>query len=129
MGLIAEHRGPLSADFRRFYDCTLTDALAGREGPLSDVAAWAAHLPPDSATRRSIDPHWQRTALIDLMREAEFDLRILAWQQTEDGSKGRNVPERIPLPWDEAPEQLYLSDRMTLDEIDAWLGWDQLKEA
>ena len=89
----------------------------------------AAYLPPESATRRALDPHWQRTPEVDLLREVEHDLRILAWQQTQDGSKGRNVPERIPLPWDAPPEGSLRGDRMTLDEIDAWLGWDQLKEA
>lgn len=100
VGLVSGHRGPLTADFRRYYQCSLSDALAGGVAPLADVAAWAAHLPPESATARSLDPHWQRTPQVDLLREVEFRLRILAWMQTVDGSKGRNVPDRLALPWD-----------------------------
>ena len=76
-----------------------------------------------------MDPHWQRTPEVDLLREVEHDLRVLAWQQTEAGSKGRDVPERIPLPWDPAPDDLIQGDVMALDELDAWLGWDKLKQA
>ena len=70
--------------------------------PLRDVAAWAAYLPPESATARSMDAHWQRTPEVDLLREVEYGVRVLAWQKTADGSKGRNVPERLALPWDES---------------------------
>ena len=38
------------------------------------------------------------------MREVEYGVRVLAWQKTLDGSKGRNVPERLALPWDAKPE-------------------------
>lgn len=93
--------------------------------PLSDIAAWAAHLPPESAVRRAADPHWQRTPELDMLREVEHDLRILAWQQSKDGAKGLNSPERIALPWDAPPEGTIQGDRMTLDEAAAWLGWDQ----
>jgi len=72
--------------------------------PLRDVAAWAAYLPPESATARSMDAHWQRTPEVDLLREVEYGVRVLAWQKTADGSKGRNVPERLTLPWDVKPE-------------------------
>lgn len=72
--------------------------------PLRDVAAWAAYLPPESATARSMDAHWQRTPEVDLLREVEHGVRVLAWQQTKDGSKGRNAPERLALPWDVKPE-------------------------
>lgn len=33
-----------------------------------------------------------------LLAQAIDTLHILAWQQTEDGSKGRNRPEPIPRP-------------------------------
>jgi hypothetical protein len=88
----------------------------------------AAHLPPDSAVRRALDPHWQRTPAVDLLRLIEHTLRILAWQPTLDGSKGRNVPERLTLPWDAAPEGTIQGDRIPLDELHTWLGWDNLKK-
>jgi len=49
-----------------------------------------------------MDAHWQRTPEVDLLREVEYGVRVLAWQKTADGSKGRNVPERLALPWDES---------------------------
>lgn len=36
------------------------------------------------------------------MREIEYSLRVLYWLQTEDGSKGRNQPTRIPFPGDKS---------------------------
>lgn len=87
----------------------------------------AAHLPPDSAVRRSLDEHWQRTPDIDLLREIEYDLRILAWQQTKDGSKGKGYPERMSLPWDPEPEGTVKGDKMTQQEADDFLGWTELK--
>ena len=104
-GLVDEFRGPLSADFRRFYGCNLTDALAGRVGPLSEVAAWAAHLPPESAVRRAMDPHWQRTPEVDLLRENAYLLDVLVYvTATANGAKNLSMPERIPLPWDPSAE-------------------------
>ena len=104
--------------------------MAGRVGPLSEVAAWAAHLPPESAVRRAMDPHWQRTPEVDLLRENAYLLDVLVYvTATGNGAKNLPMPERIPLPWDPAPDDLIQGDVMTLDELDAWLGWDKLKEA
>lgn len=84
----------------------------------------AAHLPPDSACRRALDKHWQRTAEVDLLRDIEHGLRVLAWQNTKAGSKGMGYPEPMPLPWDPEPDGTLRGDRMTLEEAADWLGWD-----
>lgn len=88
----------------------------------------AMHLPPDSAVARKLNPHWQRTPEIDLLRELEHSLRVLIWQNT--GNRNSAVPERIPLPWDPAPDGTIEGDRMSLEEADAFLGWTpEMKEA
>ena len=74
-----------------------------------------AYLPPDSAVWRASNPHWQRTPEIDLLRMVEHGVRVLAWQQTADATKGRNYPKHVPLPWDE-PERVWSSDALSLDE-------------
>ena len=90
--------------------------------PLRDVAAWAAYLPPESATARSMDAHWQRTPEVDLLREVEYGVRVLAWQKTADGSKGRNAPERLALPWDPKPDGR--PDAYEWDDLADALGGD-----
>jgi hypothetical protein len=97
--------------------------------PLREVADMATFLPVESATRRSLDPHWQRTPEVDLLRDVEYGLRILAWQQTEKGAKGVGYPEPMRLPWDPTPEGTISGDTMTMDEADRWLGFDKIREA
>jgi hypothetical protein len=97
--------------------------------PLSEVADMAVYLPPDSAVRRALDEHWQRTPEIDLLREIEHDLRIIAWQKTKDGQRGIRPPEPLRLPWDPPSEtDKIVGDVMTTDEMAKWLGWDKLLE-
>lgn len=119
-------RSALVADFHRYYGLSL-NSLRHSGIRVDEVADMAMHLPPDSAVRRVLDPHWQRTNEIDLLREIEHDLRILAWQNS--ASRSTPVPERIPLPWDPAPAGTMQGDRMTMDEADAFLGWTpEMKE-
>ncbi|WP_424945142.1 DUF5361 domain-containing protein [Cellulomonas shaoxiangyii] len=40
----------------------------------------------------------------DLLAAVVDGLRILAWQNTEDGHEGRNIPEPLPRPGFEKPE-------------------------
>ena len=123
---MCHHRSALVADFHRTYGLSLSKM---REWgiPLTEVCDMATQLPLDSAVRRSVDEHWQRTPEIDLLRDIEHDLRVLAWQQTSSGSKGTGYPEPMRLPWDPPPEGTVKGDRMTTDEMDEFLGWDKLK--
>lgn len=54
------------------------------------------HLPEESATARA---RRDQAASLDIqfLRSIEHDLRILAWQQTKDGSKGSNPPHPVGL--------------------------------
>lgn len=123
MVLLREHPGPLAADFHRYYGRSIS-AMTSWGIPLREVAAMASHLPPDSAIRRAMDEHWQRTPQIDLLREIEHDLRILAWQQTKDGSRGLRYPEPVRLPWDPEPDESMKGDALPIDEMAEWLGWE-----
>lgn len=125
LALLREHRGPLAADFRRFYGLSLANIR--HEGiPLTEVADLAANvLLYEGAVYRTVNEHWWRTAELDLLREIEHGGRVLAWQQTKDGSKGRNAPERIKLPWDSKPEGGFQGDVMDWDEAAERFGWSE----
>jgi hypothetical protein len=98
--------------------------------PLHEVADMAAHLPPDSAVRRHLDEHWQRSGEIDLLRDIEHDLRVATWVLLKQGGqKNVQYPDPIGLPWDPPAEGTVQGDRMTFEEADAFLGWDKLKAA
>lgn len=126
---MSRHRPALVADFHRYYGLSLR-AMKEWGIPLEEVTHMAANLPLDSAVRRSVDEHWQRTPELDILRKLEHDVRILMWQNTSDGAKGRmsSYPEPMRLPWDPAPEGTVQGDRMSFEEADEFLGWDKLKQ-
>lgn len=107
---------------RRFYGMSLAEARERGIG-LLEVADMVAHLPREGAVHRAANPHWQASPEIELLRELEFGVRVLAWQNSRDGQRGLNVPERIRLPWDPAPEGSLRGDSMSWDEAADWLGW------
>lgn len=112
-----QHGGALTADFYRYYGDS-PRRLCASGVPLFDVADMAANLPPDSAVARAIrGPSWWVTPEVEFMREIEYSLRVTTWLQSEDGSKGRNQPTRIPLPGDE-PDK---------DKIGASEGFDSIE--
>ena len=121
--VLRDHRGPLSADLRRYYHCNLSDVLAGRVAPLWDVAAWVACLPPESAVMRSVEPRVAHTHDLELARSIDHSLRWLVWAKTKDGEKGRNVPEPYRFPWEPDERPAIRGDVMTTDEADEFLGW------
>lgn len=122
--VLRDHRGPLSADLRRYYHCNLPDVLAGDVAPLWDVAAWVACLPPESAVMRSVEPRVAHTHDLELTRSIDHSLRWLVWAKTKDGEKGRNMPEPYRFPWEPEPDNGAIrGDAMTVDEAAEFLGW------
>lgn len=99
--------------------------------PLEEIAAYAAALPPDSATVRAADPDAWISPQIQMLRELDHDLRVLAWMQTVDGQKGRNYPARRALTVaekaaerDEAARNGDIAfDTTTKDKMLQLLGW------
>lgn len=64
--------------------------------PWSRLRRIVSYLPEDSATARARRDHGP-TLETQFLRSIEHDLRILAWQQTKDGSKGTNPPKPVSL--------------------------------
>lgn len=58
------------------------------------------------------------------MREMEHSLRWLCWAKTEDGRRGRNVPEPIRFMWEHNEDEGYVGDAMTGQQAADWLGWN-----
>lgn len=68
---------------------------------------------------------------VQMLREVEHSIRVLAWQQTKDATldSPKNYPERIPLtsaaiaaakeraPLEAAP--------LPIEELNDWLGWPE----
>lgn len=63
-----------------------------------DAAVLCAQLPQDSRIFRALDPDNAYGYTQYLLRSIEYSARVLTWQQTEDGVKGRNQPEPSLLP-------------------------------
>ncbi|MDN6566334.1 MAG: DUF5361 domain-containing protein [Actinomyces sp.] len=68
--------------------------------PPSLAADWCAALvtQPESWTHRKLNPDWRWSLDSQLGAAAVDQLRILAWQQTKDGAKGRKQPKPTPRP-------------------------------
>lgn len=122
---MGQHRGALTSDFRRFYGLSPMSGMRDWGIPLSEICDYAANLPPESAVRRSLDPHWQRTPELDMLREMEHELRVLIWQN--GSGRAASYPEPMRMPWDPDPDGTVKGERMTFDEMDEFLGWDKLK--
>ena len=120
LGLLEEHGDAVEYDLiglgLRLRDFP-SAALSWR-----DLLVIVRHAPATSAIVRALDPNWQRTPEVDLLREVEHGVRVLAWQQTRDGSKGRNAPERLRLPWDAVETDR--PDSYEWDDLAAALGGD-----
>lgn len=96
--LLGNHEGELRADFQRFYGLNL-DGM-GIDYSVTHAAALAANLPRESATVRAVVPEAAWSDETYLLSAIEYDLRVLAWQNSKDGSKGRNRPKRPQTPAD-----------------------------
>jgi len=99
VGALVEHESALRASLLAEYGVSLRGALGGTsELTLMDLADLTAHLPPGCALWRATGGEIAWSIEAHLLVRVENDLRVLAWQNTEDGSKGRNRPEPIEPP-------------------------------
>lgn len=89
-----EFEGPLRASLRAEYGVDLRDPGM----TLLDLADLAASLPPGCALYRATGGDMAWTAEMHMLARLDFDLRVLAWQKTEDGKRGRNQPKPIEAP-------------------------------
>jgi hypothetical protein len=125
--LLVKHRGHLAADLHRFHGIRLAQVRRSGYTP-GELADYAANLPPDGAVARAVNPDWALTPEAFLLREIEYGVRILVWQQTADGHRKdpQNYPKPTPLTHAEieastASERTY--DVMSIDEANEFLGW------
>ena len=106
-----ESSGPIEYDLIALglrLDMLGTDRLDWR-----DLLVIVEQSSSESARSRSQREGWTDMAM--LLAAAIDTLRVLAWQQTEDGSKGRNQPEPIPRPGVKAS-----GDKQTLGKSDGF---------
>lgn len=82
-----------------------------------------AHLPRESATVRATQPNAGHTDELELLRQIEHDLRVLAWQKTKDGQDGRNLPVPYRFDW-EPRDTVWEHDVLDWDEAAEKLGGD-----
>jgi len=117
--LLGNHPGELRADFQRFYGLSV-DGM-GTDYSVAHAAALAAHLPRESACVRAVAPEAAWDDATYLLAAIEYDLRVLAWQNSKDGAKGRNKPRPVQTPADVARVRDKL-DGTDLAEVAAALG-------
>lgn len=62
-------------------------------------------LPPDSRLAKAESPELEWDVPTYILSTIEHDLRVIAWQRTEDGQKGRNYPKHMTTPLDRERER------------------------
>ena len=100
----------LEADFQQFYGLDLGGLYRGELSPWR-AARLTDALPPEARIRRgsSVNARWM-SLQEQLLTALVNHIRILAWQNTKDGQKGRNAPDPIPTP-EEALAKAKTADR------------------
>lgn len=94
------------ADFREYYGLWLSEV--GLSVSYETAAVLAVQLPRGSRVMTRIDPDTAYGLQETYLRLIEYWTRTAVWQNTEDGSKGANQPEIMPL-----PSQTITVDRVT----------------
>jgi hypothetical protein len=126
---LREHGGAVERDLfcaGRSLDDLGTSRLTWRE-----LLVFVEHAPTDSAIGRAAivrGPDDWITPEIQMLRELEHKIRVLAWMQTADAAlqNPQNYPERLPLTVAEkeaakAKEPLMLAP-LSLEDMTQWLG-------
>lgn len=119
--LIEEHGESVEYDLIR-HGLRLAQLETG-ELSWRDLWVIVRHMPPhESALWRVMNPDdapWN----MDTFLQAEMvdTLRLLVWQKTKDGQKGRGRPKPIPRPG-HRPKKFGGGGGMSLAEADAWLS-------
>jgi hypothetical protein len=113
-----EHHAELTADFQRFYGLNFDDV--GRGIDPARAVELVEMLPAGSRYGAAVNPESEWSDAEYLAASMEYSLRVLAWQQTKDGAKGRNQPKRVKLPGEESTEDKV--EGTDIDGIDAALG-------
>lgn len=78
------------------------------------AAVLMEQLPAESRTARAQCPSAEWSATDYLLWRIEHTLRVIAWQSTEDGAKGRRPPKPLPTP----AERAQLERKLQATDID-----------
>ena len=134
---LQEHREPIQ------YDLLQIGQNLNNVGTLSlswwDLHVFLKYAPRTSALVREVNgeavAEW--TAMHELLRSMEYQLRMLVWQRTKDATKGLNTPEPLQPPEKQKPNpvmELKPDDGegphvmghsgVTLERMAELLGWD-----
>lgn len=99
-GFMVRHPAELRADFQQYYGLNI-DGM-GTDYSMLHAADLAVQLPRDSRTFRAGNRELEWTDRDYMLWSIEYSLRVLRWQPTKDGQKGRNKPKPLPTPRDRA---------------------------
>lgn len=102
--LLHEKPDELRADVQQVYGL---DVDRWRRNPIR-FATLAAQLPPDARVNGGVG------YVTVLLHNIEYEVRVLAWQRTKDGEKGRNRPKPVQLPGIDERK----STAMTVDDFE-----------
>lgn len=85
----------------------------------SHAAVLCVQLPNDSRVKRKLNPDAAYGVKELILREIEYDLRVLIWMRTQDAQKGRNQPQRLPMPSDsiEVSREVVDAERAYVDSV------------
>ncbi len=90
----------------------------------TDLRAIVKHLPLDAALLRAMHPEASRWRTAEhLLADAADSLRWLAWARTDDGRRGRNMPEPIVRPGRQSNRER-VGTATELDQMNDFLGWN-----
>ena len=111
------------ADFRERYGIDLPVEDGAEIEDLARMALLWRALPADSRCVRRLVPSARWTQAEYLLRDIEHATRVLIWQRTKDGERGRNAPRPIPTPAERARNEARRDDALAARaEIDRILG-------
>lgn len=118
-----KHHDEVIADMAETYriDIYDFDPENSSDDYVARIALYVAQLPDNCRWKRAEYPEllWQHHDYI--LENIEYDLRVLAWQNSKDGQKGRNRP-KLPITPRERYEQQKKIAGTDLEYIDKKLG-------
>lgn len=109
----------LRADFQQTYGLNI-DGM-GEDYSFAHAAVLMSQLPSDSRLARKLDPDSEWSQDTFFLAAIEYDLRVLAWQNTKDAQKGRGAPKPPKTPAEREAERKR-ADSFDKSLIDSVLG-------
>lgn len=98
---------------RRFYGLSMSEL---RALGLREAIDLVVYLPEDSVTLTAVAGGW---SLAHQLAAAQVDeLRVLVWQKTKDGQKGKKPPKPIPRPgFEDTSSQNFTARPVSIKEM------------